>query len=64
MGVGLKDLSPELPVITIADGSHCADTLETQGKNDSASMLEGRAKVVAQIKAWIAAVRLEKAHVA
>ena len=59
MGVGLTDLSDELPVITIADGSHCADTL-VEGKYDTLPMLAGRAKVVTQIKAWIADVQLEK----
>lgn len=59
MGVGLTNLSDDLPVVTIADGSHCADTL-VEGKSDTLPMLAGRAKVVAQIKAWIADVQLEK----
>ena len=61
LGVGVQSLSAGLPVITIADGSHCADTALPDTSVDTPTMVAGRAKVLAQLREWIAAVRLEKA---
>jgi lysosomal Pro-X carboxypeptidase len=57
------DLAPELPLITIADGSHCAD-MTLPSEHDTAAMKAGRAKVAAQLGTWVAEVYAEKAAAA
>ena len=54
------DLAPDLPIVTIADGSHCADMLRADPKHDTPTMLAARAMIVAQLAKWVAEVAVEK----
>mmetsp|Transcript_17533 Transcript_17533/g.51923 ORF Transcript_17533/g.51923 Transcript_17533/m.51923 type:complete len:493 (-) Transcript_17533:93-1571(-) len=52
LGVGVTNLSVELPVVVAADGSHCADMEEGQ-PGDSKTMLAARARAETILAAWL-----------
>lgn len=60
LGVGIKSLSPSLPVITIEEGSHCADQVLPEPRFDTKSMVDARKQVLVQLKTWVEQVRVEK----
>eukprot|EP00041_Stephanoeca_diplocostata_P030001 m.896930 g.896930 ORF g.896930 m.896930 type:complete len:509 (-) comp23669_c0_seq8:2147-3673(-) len=53
LGVGLHNLSATLPVVTIADGSHCADMVVAEPATDTPTMVAARTQEDAIISEWI-----------
>ena len=58
-GIADANLSASLPVVAIADGSHCADLAEENSRTDTASMVEGRKKTEAILAQWIGEVQAQ-----
>lgn len=52
LGVGMTNLSSELPVVTVADGSHCAD-MNAAESTDTPTMLAARARMETIIESWL-----------
>lgn len=52
LGVGLLNLSAELPVVVIPDGSHCADMAAAESY-DTKTMLVARAQEEAILDQWL-----------
>ena len=51
-GIGLANLSTTLPIVTIADGTHCAD-MASASPHDTMTMKQGRADAEAILRAWL-----------
>ncbi|KAL1503900.1 hypothetical protein AB1Y20_012362 [Prymnesium parvum] len=51
-GIGLHNLSSTLPVVTIDDGSHCAD-MQSPSPLDTPSMILGRSRAEAILRNWL-----------
>ena len=52
-GVGMANLSAGLPVVTAADGSHCAD-MAAPSAHDTPTMLKARSKAFSIVESWLA----------
>ena len=57
-GIGLTNLSSSLPVVTIADGTHCAD-MAAPSPHDTEVMKRGRTKAEAILRGWLDELRAE-----
>lgn len=55
LGIGLTNLTAMLPVLTIPEGSHCAD-MHSASVHDTRAMIKARIRAAEIIRAWLTGV--------